>query len=615
MSLPHASPSRDAATPLAGQRRAPWPPGLVATLAAWAAATAMAVASARDVGTVFGDTDDAMRLVQVRDLLAGQGWTDLVQHRLDPGAGIPMHWSRLADLPLALAIRGLEPFMGTRAAEVAAMTWWPAVLLLVAMLALRAIAERLAGPAAAGWAGIAAAVLAASSLAIVWQFAPGRIDHHGLQATLLLWAFANLLAGPAARHGVAAGLCSAAALAVGLETLPFLAMVAGGAALVLGLDPATRRAAAGYGLSFAAGTAALYAGTIPAARWGVAACDALSLPWLAAAVVGGAGLAAVALLPAARTSTAARVGGLVMVGAAAAAAVIAIDPACLRGPYAKLDPALYAAWLDNVQETLPLHRVWAANRSAALVLGAGPLLALAALPWLARRTRAAPMARTVLIAWAVAFLIALALGLVQQRMMFYANVLALPVLAATIGLVAERRREAGGSPAVALAAGLVVASSATPTLAVAMVPGLAGAGDTAAVTAQTGYRQSCFSTASYAPLRGLPPGIVAAFVHSGPFILAGTPHAVLSAPYHRMEHGILAGYRFLALPPDEARAAAKRLGIRYVAACTAAEEVEHYAATAPDGLAARLIRREVPGWLAPVPGAPPGLLLYRVLDP
>ena len=30
------------------------------------------------------DSDDAMRLVQVRDLLAGQGWFDMVQHRLMP---------------------------------------------------------------------------------------------------------------------------------------------------------------------------------------------------------------------------------------------------------------------------------------------------------------------------------------------------------------------------------------------------------------------------------------------------------------------------------------------------------------------------------------------------
>src|ERR1700692_1471187 len=33
-------------------------------------------------------TDDAMRLVEVRDLINGQGWFDLWQYRLDPGGGM-----------------------------------------------------------------------------------------------------------------------------------------------------------------------------------------------------------------------------------------------------------------------------------------------------------------------------------------------------------------------------------------------------------------------------------------------------------------------------------------------------------------------------------------------
>lgn len=50
-------------------------------------------------GLVLPDTDDAMRLVQIRDLLAGQGWFDMSQHRLMPPNGAGMHWSRLVDAP------------------------------------------------------------------------------------------------------------------------------------------------------------------------------------------------------------------------------------------------------------------------------------------------------------------------------------------------------------------------------------------------------------------------------------------------------------------------------------------------------------------------------------
>jgi len=36
----------------------------------------------------FFDTDDAMRAVQVRDLLAGQSWFDMTSWRLDPPNGV-----------------------------------------------------------------------------------------------------------------------------------------------------------------------------------------------------------------------------------------------------------------------------------------------------------------------------------------------------------------------------------------------------------------------------------------------------------------------------------------------------------------------------------------------
>jgi hypothetical protein len=48
----------------------------------------------------FPDPDDVMRLMQVRDLLNGQSWFDVHQYRVDAaGGGVPMHWSRLVDVP------------------------------------------------------------------------------------------------------------------------------------------------------------------------------------------------------------------------------------------------------------------------------------------------------------------------------------------------------------------------------------------------------------------------------------------------------------------------------------------------------------------------------------
>ncbi|HEX6411256.1 MAG TPA: AcrB/AcrD/AcrF family protein, partial [Sphingomicrobium sp.] len=49
----------------------------------------------------LGDTDDNLRMSQVRALLGGQDWFDLRQYKLNPPAGADIHWSRLVDLPIA----------------------------------------------------------------------------------------------------------------------------------------------------------------------------------------------------------------------------------------------------------------------------------------------------------------------------------------------------------------------------------------------------------------------------------------------------------------------------------------------------------------------------------
>ena len=68
-------------------------------------------------GLGLGDTDDNMRLAQVRAWLGGQGWFDLRQYKLDPPAGANIHWSRIVDLPIAGLILAARPFVGNAAAE------------------------------------------------------------------------------------------------------------------------------------------------------------------------------------------------------------------------------------------------------------------------------------------------------------------------------------------------------------------------------------------------------------------------------------------------------------------------------------------------------------------
>ena len=76
------------------------------------AAALIALKAPQIAAMQFGDPDDALRLVQVRDLLAGQSWFDLHQYRVAAPEGVAMHWSRLVDVPIAAVILLLKPLLG-----------------------------------------------------------------------------------------------------------------------------------------------------------------------------------------------------------------------------------------------------------------------------------------------------------------------------------------------------------------------------------------------------------------------------------------------------------------------------------------------------------------------
>src|SRR3954449_5095892 len=94
------------------------------------------------------DTDDNMRMMQVRALLHGQGWYDLRQYRLNPPFGASIHWSRLVDLPIAGLILALRPFLGAAAAERWAVAIAPMLPYLLLLWSLALAVRRLIDPRA-----------------------------------------------------------------------------------------------------------------------------------------------------------------------------------------------------------------------------------------------------------------------------------------------------------------------------------------------------------------------------------------------------------------------------------------------------------------------------------
>ena len=130
--------------------------------------------------------------------------------------------------------------------------WWPLMWLLPTIAGMAAIAWRIAGREAA----MVALLLALAGVPAYQQFTPGRIDHHNVQIALALLvtaaaAWSDRKSWTAAAAGVLTGL----ALAIGFESLPYLAICGGMLALRYASDPEAGAALRDYGLALAASTA------------------------------------------------------------------------------------------------------------------------------------------------------------------------------------------------------------------------------------------------------------------------------------------------------------------------------------------------------------------------
>ena len=212
-------------------------------LAIWLGITAlMLFVRAPDIAALaLGDTDDNLRLAQVRALIGGQAWYDLIQYRLAPPEGADIHWSRLPDLPIAGLILLLEPILGAASGERWAVALAPLIPFAIGLCAIALIVRRTASPIA--WPLAMLVTFCASILMPMWL--PLRIDHHGWQLALLAVGLAGLVDPRAARGGATAGIAGALSFAIGLEMLIFLALIGATLALLWGArcsaQPAHRR--------------------------------------------------------------------------------------------------------------------------------------------------------------------------------------------------------------------------------------------------------------------------------------------------------------------------------------------------------------------------------------
>ena len=575
---------------------------VVAALACLAAAILIGLTSLPLYLRGVGDTDDAVRLVLVRELLSGRPWYHPEIFRLQYPAGALMHWSRLIDGGIAGLDRLLGLGLSPAGAEVAARALWPLLWLPFAITAACVAARRLGGSAGLLVAGL----LCALSLPALEQFRLGRIDHHNVQIVLCLIAVSAAMTAERSRRIAAlAGAASGLGLAIGTEAIVFHAFI--GLALALQLlagREGAASAARAYGLSLAASLAAAFLLQTPPSLWSVSVCDTVGLNLVAAVAIGGLGLAGAAFAPAGKV----RLILAVTAGAASAGAYGLLHPACLHGPLGDTPP-LIRAYIDQMAEMRPFWEAWERDHLACDALIAPGLAALAAPALLARHGRSR---RTDWLLLAALFYIALGLGLLHIRLLSYANWFAIPIVAAAVADAAALWRRLL-VPTV-LAAALVSPVPATAAIvglaSLATAPQRAEAPAAAASPAATGAK--CSDHASFGRLRLLPPGLALADPDLGPFILVETPHAVLAGPYHRLVPGLTETFRLFSEPLEQAKSDLARRNIAYVVSCPDEANKADHAIIGPRGLLGALDRRTPPPWLRPLSRPEERLQVYAV---
>ncbi len=554
------------------------------------------------------DNDSSLRLVEVRDLLAGQGWFDLYQYRMGTEGGFLMHWSRLVDAPIAAIILVVTAVTGSQpVGETAALIVWPLALYGAALYLLLRIGRLVVGEEAM----FPLLVLGAATLYFTGIFAPGAIDHHNIQLVLMLaMLFFLLQAGPDNRSAWLAGISAVLMLAIGMETLPYVAV--GGVMVAVWFlirGPEASSVAVRFGMAFAMTSAAVFLETVPTAEWGAAYCDAFSVAYFAIGAAAGTGLAAIASMPSLNSTFARRGAALTVLGGAVIVLALAYFPQCLGDPYAELGPVLRGYWLDAVDEA---QSFWSTLSNEPQAVPGKYATVLIALVVLALHMRKNGLRREDMLV-GVMLAAALLVSMWQVRGTRFALPLACVPLA---GWIAGWRRRAEAEQSTA--SSLKLAGAWLASFHVTWILGplavwylLASPGT---VEAEEKAEHACYRGIDYRDLAAMPAENVLAISNLGASMLRYTPHRVLAGPYHRNLDGNLAALNAFIEPPDKGAEIASSNNIGLLALCRGNAETAFLAKRAPGGLLAELLAGRAPDWLEIVPeskGKP--IELYRVL--
>lgn len=602
---------------LVERRRSAFPTGfLIRVLAAWVLVCALLIAVQwKAIATgLFPGPDDVMRLVQVRDLLGGQGWFDITQHRVDSAnGGVAMHWSRLIDIPLLIVIGGLTPFVGAPVAESAALIIVPLITLLCAMLLAARIAWRLMGDEEA----TITALIIAVCVPVLAQFSPMRIDHHAWQIVCALAAMNGLMARSPVTGGWVVGLSLAVWLAISIEGLPLAAAIFAVLAYRWWRDRADRDWLVAAIQSLAVSSAAIFLTT---RGWSdlAAHCDAINPVHLAMFAWG-----AIVLSILGRVEPVPRfmlLAGFGIAGGGALGLLLYTAPQCATGGFSALDPIVAKYWHANVLEGMP---IWRQKLTNALLYALTPLVGLYATIRLVGSSR--DWLRRFWFDYALILAAAFLVSLLVARAGAVACILAMPPLAWQVRQWLRRIRNLD-RPAARIAGMVGVAFALLPALPVMLLSSAfpaKAAFDSAQVSdsdSPLGNTPSlkaseCKVVDAAEQLATLPKGEFFTPMDIAPDLLLSTDHSVIATGHHRGNDGMKTLIETAQGSVEDAHSTLIARRTDYVLTCPTLAELRNYGRRAPDGFAAMLLEGEAPEWLQPLPlESEGGLKLWRVVS-
>ena len=536
----------------------------------------------------LGDTDDNMRMMQVRALLHGQDWFDLRQYRLNPPYGANIHWSRLVDLPIAGLILLLQPFVGGAKAQLVAAGVAPLLPYVVLLFGIALTARRLIDRRAFL---LPMLVMIGANLTNS-MFMPERIDHHGWQLALLAISIAGLADPKKIRGGITLGVSTALSLAIGLEMIIYLAIAGVAVALFWVADSRERNRAAAYAVSLGGGISfsflvfASYANRL-------AVCDALSPVWLSSMLVASALLLVLAWATPAdwRVRLALAIGaGIVVAGFHAL-----MWPQCLTR-LEGVSPEVQYLWLSHVREARPVYKHGWQVATLILAIPVTGTLGWALLAW---RNRAdADLFRRTL-ACAVAGIAAMLLLFWQTRTGPAAQLMTAVGAVAIIWIlvpVLDRARNPLVRTMGVIAIALIGFGVAIP-MAMQSIP---GSKMTPREIQIERANRMCNFIGSYRPIALQPKGVVFTWVDLAPRLITVTPHDSIMGPYHRNGEQIADTMKAFRGSAGQARQIFAKYHSDYLLSCPNSSTTTIFMSEAPNGFYAQLARGQVPKWLAPV---------------